>query len=495
MTSLTFYGGAREIGGNKILLEDGGVKVYLDFGQPFDFGDGYFIPEQYLEPRGADGLAPYFELGLMPKIPKLYSEEMLVHTDLPYTKPDIDAVFVTHHHSDHTGELKFLDPSIPVYMGHGTHAIMDAYAELYASFANYGDHDVREFKSGDRIKVGKMAFKPIHVEHSTPGAYGYIIERDEGNIVFTGDLRMHGQRADMTEEFISEAKKASPAVMLCEGTRMPTEGDLEGMSKEEAKAAEEEIKEKGYTEEEVKKKITDVVKDSRGLVFAHFAMCNIDRFRSVWEAAVENNRKLVIDPKYAYILDCLRDTIDWIPKTKDLRLYYRLNSKGNWGEQPYTFPWRNYYGGELPSSCFDSAGKRKKDSWRCEADMADCNVTFKDIKEKPSDYILFTNISRLVEMAHIRPKNGDYIYSSSEHFLEGEDNYKMRTALKNWLKHFDITLHKAHCSGHAAPADLERMVKKVRPDVLIPIHTLNPEGFRDWAGDVRIMKQGETFKV
>ena len=32
MTSLTFYGGVNEIGGNKILLEDKGTKIFLDFG-------------------------------------------------------------------------------------------------------------------------------------------------------------------------------------------------------------------------------------------------------------------------------------------------------------------------------------------------------------------------------------------------------------------------------------------------------------------------------
>ena len=32
MTSLTFYGGVGEIGGNKILLEDGTKSLLLDFG-------------------------------------------------------------------------------------------------------------------------------------------------------------------------------------------------------------------------------------------------------------------------------------------------------------------------------------------------------------------------------------------------------------------------------------------------------------------------------
>ncbi|MFP3950475.1 MAG: hypothetical protein ACLFUZ_05320 [Candidatus Micrarchaeia archaeon] len=42
MVSLTFYGGAGEIGGNKILLEDKGAKIYLDFGEEFNFGEGFF---------------------------------------------------------------------------------------------------------------------------------------------------------------------------------------------------------------------------------------------------------------------------------------------------------------------------------------------------------------------------------------------------------------------------------------------------------------------
>jgi len=40
LTSLTFCGGVNEIGENKILLEDKGTKVFLDFGKGFP---GLFI--------------------------------------------------------------------------------------------------------------------------------------------------------------------------------------------------------------------------------------------------------------------------------------------------------------------------------------------------------------------------------------------------------------------------------------------------------------------
>jgi mRNA degradation ribonuclease J1/J2 len=36
MTSLTFYGGVGEIGGNKILLRDENTSIFLDFGKNFE---------------------------------------------------------------------------------------------------------------------------------------------------------------------------------------------------------------------------------------------------------------------------------------------------------------------------------------------------------------------------------------------------------------------------------------------------------------------------
>ena len=54
MTSLTFYGGVNEIGGNKILLEDKDTKVFLDFGKGFGRRSKFF--EEYLNPRTANGI-------------------------------------------------------------------------------------------------------------------------------------------------------------------------------------------------------------------------------------------------------------------------------------------------------------------------------------------------------------------------------------------------------------------------------------------------------
>jgi ribonuclease J len=49
MTSLTFYGGVNEIGGNKILLEDQDTRVFLDFGMSFSLANEYF--DEFMQPR------------------------------------------------------------------------------------------------------------------------------------------------------------------------------------------------------------------------------------------------------------------------------------------------------------------------------------------------------------------------------------------------------------------------------------------------------------
>ena len=42
MTSLTFFGGVNEIGGNKFLLEHKKTKIFLDFGKNFNRENQYF---------------------------------------------------------------------------------------------------------------------------------------------------------------------------------------------------------------------------------------------------------------------------------------------------------------------------------------------------------------------------------------------------------------------------------------------------------------------
>ena len=67
MPTVTVYGGANMIGGNKILLEDGPPggesRVFFDFGTTFATRDLYF--EEYLKPRAGAGLLDLLEMDLL----------------------------------------------------------------------------------------------------------------------------------------------------------------------------------------------------------------------------------------------------------------------------------------------------------------------------------------------------------------------------------------------------------------------------------------------
>ena len=77
MVSLTFYGGVNEIGGNKILLNDKGTKIFLDFGMGFSRRGKYF--EEFLNPRTANGIGDFLEMDLLPDIPHVYRSDLLNH--------------------------------------------------------------------------------------------------------------------------------------------------------------------------------------------------------------------------------------------------------------------------------------------------------------------------------------------------------------------------------------------------------------------------------
>src|SRR3989338_2281825 len=190
MTSLTFYGGINEVGGNKILLEDKGTRIWLDFRLSFSKLSKYY--DEFMNPRKYNGLGDFFEMGLLPKIKGLYRCDFLKQTGLCEESPEFDAVFLTHAHLDHSGNIPLLHEKIPIYCGETTKLILKAIQDTGSGYETEfidtkvhftGLHytkvprftkQIKTFRTGDKIKIKNIEIIPIHVDHSIPGAYGFI---------------------------------------------------------------------------------------------------------------------------------------------------------------------------------------------------------------------------------------------------------------------------------------------------------------------------------
>jgi len=448
-TTLTFYGGVNEIGGNKILLEDKKVRIFLDFGQSFTFGKGFFT--DWLTPRAINGLGDYFEFDLLPKIEGIYSREQLAFTDLPYTKPKIDAVFLSHAHMDHMGHMQFLDEKIPIHCGYGTKIFISSMQET--SPVDFGEHPYETFRTGHKIRIGHLMVEPIHVDHSIPASYGFIIHTSEGEIVYTGDLRAHGPRKEMTKEFAEKAFESEPVAMITEGTRMV---------KTEQR--------KNFSELEVKNLSNEIVCKTKKIVFvAHYGR-DTDRFRTFYNVAKNNDRKIVISPKTAYLLSRLvHDKHLHLPdpmKDENILVYYKRKKTGSFLEGDY-YLWERAFMEKM--------------------------VNYKFVHEHQSEIIMDLDFYQFTELIDIKPDAGShFIYSMSEPYSEEDIEAEV---MHNWLDHFKIKFHQLHASGHLNRHQLTDLINYIKPKRIFPVHTENPELFRSIYKNVCLIEYGKKHTI
>jgi ribonuclease J len=147
-TSITFYGGIHEIGGNKFLIEDRGTKVFLDFGMQMGKVNQYFA--EFVKPRICNGMGDLFEFGLLPKLKGVYRKDYSKHIDFGGSEDnEIDAVILTHAHVDHAAYIHYVRPDIPIYCSEATKLILQGFQDTGS------DEEYIIFKENFQTKTDK----------------------------------------------------------------------------------------------------------------------------------------------------------------------------------------------------------------------------------------------------------------------------------------------------------------------------------------------------
>ena len=507
MPELHFYGGSNEIGGNKILLEDGATRLFFDFGISFKVQGRFF--EEFLKPRSSYGLHDYFQMGLLPPLQGIYRTDLETGTDFWdswQSKPlyraldHVDGVLLSHAHVDHTGSVSFLRPDIPLYATKLTALISKA---LQDSGGSVIDREItyavpRESKGGVLRTVSKaplqqrplrvldgtlaldaerfwlespqssrdMAPVPVvtagetigagnklcwfPVDHSIYGATAFAVETSAGWVAYTGDLRVHGRHAEQTQQAVAALAALKPAVLLCEGTRVEDGTDAK--------------------EDDVRNTASDIVKGAAGrLVYADFGPRNVERLLIFHEIAREAGRRLAVLSKDAYLLEAMHyaapEDVPDIRVAEGFALYQKLRAQPG--------PWER--------KLLERHGAMV--------------VTAEEMRKNPGEYILCFSFWDINELSSLDEVPAVYIYSSSEAFNEEMEIDHQR--LRNWLNHFNVEIHglddgldgPLHASGHASGEELIDMICQIRPQKLVPVHTEKPGYFMEKlaGGDIEVV--------
>lgn len=464
-TSLTFYGGVSEIGGNKILLEDKDTKIFLDFGKSFSRRAKFF--EEYINPRTSNGIVDFITMGLVPDIPGIYREDLMKLAGRKIEKPNIDGILLSHAHSDHADYISFLHENIPIYMGKACHLILRAIEErspriIEREILNYKPRPynkndipikrkIQTFRTGYKFMIGSLEVEPIHVDHSVPGAYGFIIYTSEGPIVYTGDLRLHGAKSQMTGDFIEKAREVKPIALISEGTRIADDPKLE-------------------SEELVYKESRKIVSDTDRLVFVDFNFKDVDRLRTFYNIAKECDRKFVVKLNDAYFLKYLsQDRHLDVPNIDDenIIIYLPKRGSGSYSDSDYRIN--------------DGQFLNRHNTWTAE-----------QITEKENKALCAIGFYSFTALIDIKPRPGArYIHSASEPYNEEQEISQQR--IDAWVTHFDMAKFQSHCSGHAGRRDLVQAISQIGSEIVFPIHTEYPELYQKKISNVKLVQEHEKY--
>jgi len=454
-TSLSFFGGVHEIGGNTILMEDGDAKILFDFGKNFR-RFGMFFSYPFNLPTNSVELE-LVKTGIVPQIKTSRGDvlDLLVSYESgevkePNGRSALSDVIISHSHSDHIGNVSLLRSDLNIRMGLMTDLLYSTAIltrrgasledRLYWSSAQ--EHTprlkVKGFTGNETIKVDSVRIIPYPVDHSVPGAYGFIIESSSGRIAYTGDLRTHGYVGKLTEVFIEEAASEPLEMLICEGTNMNYS--------------------RVGSEEQIRLDASRIIdrsaKQGNRFTLVEVRSNDIDRISTFFQIAQEKGMKVSVTTRLAYLLN----------RIEAARLDKRLQRK-------------------LPKvKDVEVVAKRKRyyESWERELDENGIVTT------KATDFLRVSEPTMLIDTGTLDifetpiPKGSLYIQSTSEHI--DEEGAFEEERLINTLALNGVICYRLHCSGHMDALEIERMIRACKAKKVLPIHTLHPETFSELFG-------------
>ena len=412
--TLTVHRGTRAIGGSCIeVVNSAGERLILDAGRPLD------------APREATGLLP---------------------STLDLRRPA--TVLFSHSHMDHWGLIEELPADWPIWAGEKAAELMRLSAELFGGGIT---RPIRTWDSRSKpFGIGSFTITPYLTDHSAPDAYMLLIEGAGRRILYSGDFRAHGRKAQLVEAIIAEPPEKIDALIM-EGTNLGTDKPV-------------------ISEAKLEKGFVELAHETPRHVFVQWSAQNIDRTVTLFRAAKRTGRKLVVD---LYGADVLRRIADGtrlpVPGADfpELKVVITPGGKRLYGRQG-----REKFVDEMATSPFATSRARL-------------------VKDR-AIIMLRDSMLRDFDRAGLGFTSADaYAFSSWSGYLDPED------ANSGWAQArvAGAKTVKLHTSGHASPADLARFAAAIAPKALVPVHGIAWDTPAISLPPVRRLSDGEVWTL
>lgn len=404
--------GAAQVGGTCVELEAEGKRILLDLGMPLDAEEGE-VP--------------------LPDVPGLRGGD-----------PSLLAVIVSHLHGDHCGLVPYA-AGLPLAMGPVAARILRE-AEFFTGRPPLPEvtWPLRDRQTFD---VGPFRITPYQVEHSAFDAFALLVEAGGRRLLYTGDFRAHGNDRQPFERLLRDPPRGVHALMM-EGTQIGAGREGEGPS-----------------EEDLRRALARRFREHPGIVLAAWSSQNLDRMRTVYEAAREAGRTLVIDLYTATLARAAGAAgIPALPED-GLEVYCRNRER------------------ILVKNAEEFWRARSVHSWR---------IFPEKLVPRARELVVMFRPSMVSELERAAALPGALaIWSMWSGYLEGATERRMRDVLQRNGATFEVR----HVSGHAYLSSLRRLLNAVRPGRVIPIHTSDAARYACSFPGVVPRADGERWEV
>jgi len=356
-------------------------------------------------------------------------------------KPAYDAILLSHPHQDHYGLLSFVNPEIPVYLSKGCKELIEV--SHFFGQTEYNLKNVKTAEAWQTFQEGNFTITPYLVDHSGFDALAFLIESENKNVFYSGDFRSHGRKGGLFRKILENPPKNVDYLIL--------EGSMLGRGKGQYP-----------TETDVENEIARLLKKHSRLFFIACSSQNIDRLVSIYRACVKSDRVFVIDPYTALIMDRLKKISPHIPQF-------------DWGKNIRLFFVPNRYTERMAEN--KSLFKFKS-----------AKITYQQMQEIRNRLVIKDSyLTRTIFAKKNDLRDSTLIYSMWSGYLPD---------VKPFWNQNNVPIMEIHASGHAYVEDLQKFVKALNPQYIIPNHTFYPERYGEYFGNnIKIVDDREAIEI